>query len=402
MCLLILAERVYAAIMVRDVRGQARHWRTAADALGALRGPPGLTRSELGSRLGLGSGGASDLATRLRDALLIVEGPAAAQGPGRPTTTLHAHPEGPVALAVDLRHGDWRLGTCALDGEVEVLATGPHDDDPGRALALLRRRVTTAARRLDGRVVALGVAVPGRVSGTRLLHATMLGWRDVDLARLGAGADVPVLAGNDAAMAGIAEARTHPSRPAVLLHVVVEVGIGGTLVVDGRPVPGARDLQGEFGHLPMGDLDRVCPCGARGCWGLPFDPRDVASRLGDRRPADPRAYLTRVLGRLDASDDVRRLRDDLASRLGRGLAGLVNAVDPDVVTLGALAGPVRDAAPESFAAAYDAGLMSLHRERPPEVTAATAGPDAVLAGVGLTALDRTLDASRLAAWVAGR
>jgi predicted NBD/HSP70 family sugar kinase len=385
-----------------DLRAQARHWRTAADALTLLRARSGLTRRELGERLGLGSGGVSDLASRLRAARLIVERTVSARGAGRPTSTWHAHPEAPVALAVDLRHGDWRLGVCALDGEVTMLVAGVHDGDPDRSLALLRRRVTAAARSLEGRVVSVGVAVPGQVSGARLLQASMLGWRDVDLARLGAGAGVPVLAGNDASMAAIAEARVHPARPAVLLHLVAEVGLGGAVVVDGRPVPGARGLQGEFGHLPLADPGLACPCGAHGCWGVAFDPREVARRLGDPTPADPRGYLGGLLARPDVPDAVLRLREDLATRLGRGLAGLVNVVDPDVVTLGALAGPVRDAAPARFADAYDLGLMTLHRDRPPLLATATAGADAVLAGVGLTALDQTLDAARLASWAEGR
>jgi predicted NBD/HSP70 family sugar kinase len=385
-----------------DPPAQARHWRTAADALSLLRSRPGLTRSELREGLGLGSGGVSDLASRMRDARLVVERPAGVRGPGRPTSTLHAHPQGPVALAVDVRHGDWRLGVCSLDGDVRMLAEGVHGADPDRSLTLLGRRVTTAARRLAGRAVALGIAVPGQVTGDRLLQASMLGWRDVDLSRVAGASGLPVHAGNDAAMAAVAEARTHPSRPAVLLHVVVEVGLGGALVVGGLPVPGARGLHGEFGHLPMGDADVDCPCGARGCWGVPFDPREVARRLGEPMPTDPRSYLEGLLQRRDAPAPVLRLREDLAHRLGRGLAGLVNAVDPDAVTLGALAGPVRDAAPDRFAAAYDAGLMSLHRDHPPLLTAAHAGADAVLAGVGLVALGANLDAARLAAWAGDR
>src|ERR1700710_1206354 len=98
--------------MTSEVHVQARHWRSAADALALLRARAGLTRRELGELLGLGSGGVSDLAARLREARLIVESPVRAEGQGRPTSTLHAHPEAPVALAVDVRHGDWRLGVC--------------------------------------------------------------------------------------------------------------------------------------------------------------------------------------------------------------------------------------------------------------------------------------------------
>ncbi|WP_309234128.1 ROK family protein, partial [Micromonospora sp. ATA51] len=32
------------------------------------------------------------------------------------------------------------------------------------------------------------------------------------------------------------------------------------------PVTGAHGAAGEYGHLPLGDRRRHCPCGARGCW----------------------------------------------------------------------------------------------------------------------------------------
>ncbi|MGB8876423.1 MAG: helix-turn-helix domain-containing protein, partial [Solirubrobacteraceae bacterium] len=77
---------------------QARHWRSAAAALELVRHRPQLTRRELAAELGLASGAASDLVGRLRAAHLVAERPAPAHGPGRPTTSLHAHPEGPVLL----------------------------------------------------------------------------------------------------------------------------------------------------------------------------------------------------------------------------------------------------------------------------------------------------------------
>src|SRR4051794_34495074 len=98
---------------------QARHWRSAADALAAVRREPGVTRAELGRGLGLDSGPTSDLVKRLTDAALVTEQRAAPEARGRPTTTLHASPFGPLALVLDIRHGDWRMGTCGVDGVVD-------------------------------------------------------------------------------------------------------------------------------------------------------------------------------------------------------------------------------------------------------------------------------------------
>ena len=204
------------------------------------------------------------------------------------------------------------------------------------------------------------------------------------------------MVGNDATMAAVAEARARPAVGA-LLHLVLEVGIGGALVLDGRPLQGAHGLAGEFGHLPFGDRAQVCGCGARGCWGLAFDPRLLATRLGQPEPADPRGSLRRILDAPRTAAE-RRLREEMAADLGAGTAGLVNALAPDTVTLGGLAGVLRDAAPDEFQHALAAGLMDVHRGREPDVVAAQAGEDAVLVGVGLTALDAVLDARRLALW----
>jgi predicted NBD/HSP70 family sugar kinase len=382
--------------MSGDRTPQARHWRSAAAALELMRRRPAPTRRELALELGLASGPASDLVGRLRAARLVAERPAALPGPGRPTTRVCVHPDGPVVLALDLRHGDWRMAVCGLDGEPEQVASGRHrGGSVGAVLGRLRRVITAAADEFAGRALAVGVAVPALTAGTRVLDASMLGWREVELDVI-AGA-LPLIVGNDATMAAVAEARAHPAA-GVLLHLVLEVGIGGALVLEGRPAHGARGLAGEFGHLPFGDPDQVCGCGARGCWGLSFDPRRLASRLGEPEPADPRGWLRRILETSRPAPAERHLREQLAADFGRGTAGLVNALDPDLVTLGALAGQLRDASPDAFGRAFGSGLMSAHRRSAPGIVTGRAGEDAVLVGTALVTFDRILDAPQLALW----
>lgn len=378
---------------------QARHWRSAAEALALVRRDPGVTRTELGRQLGLDSGPTSDLVKRLAGAELITERPTAAGRPGRPTTTVHASPSGPVAVVVDLRHGDWRLGVCAVDGTVDLLATGKHDGrHPDDLLDALRRRIDGCARNLGDRLVGIGVAVPGPVAGDRLVQATMLSWQDVDLSRLGLRPELALVVANDATAAAVGEVRLHSPRPRTLVHIVVEIGIGGALVVDGRPVPSARGLQGEFGHLPFGDPTARCRCGARGCWTVPFDVEQIASAARIPLPTDPRSWLHRLFTEGCPAADVRRVRQALAADLGRGIAGLVNAMDPDLITLGGLASDLRGAFPEGFERSLLDGLMTVHRERPPAVVDARGGENAPLIGVGLSVFDRVLDAELLARW----
>jgi predicted NBD/HSP70 family sugar kinase len=377
-------------------------WRGAVAVLDAVRREPGVTRSAMAQRLGLRSGTATELAARLRELALLAESPAAPAGRGRPTTTLAAHPDGPLVLAVDVRHEDWRCAVGQLDGRMEVVAARRHDgSDPGAVLAALRRVILRARRQAGPRLRVVSVAVAGTVRELTLVQAATLGWVDVGLGGLTTGTGLPLLAGNDATLAGVAEARRGPAAGAsTLLHLTVEVGIGGTLVAGGRAQTGATGAGGEFGHLPFGDRALRCPCGARGCWDLEVDGRALARHLGEPAPADARSYARRVLERAPGEPRARRALAAVAGALGAGTAGLVNAGDPDVVTLGGLAGPLRDAAPEAFAAAYADGLMAFRRPQPPPVLTAGHGEDGALRGALDAGFDVVVSEAGLAAWAA--
>jgi predicted NBD/HSP70 family sugar kinase len=212
-------------------------------------------------------------------------------------------------------------------------------------------------------------------------------------------AAVPLLIANDAALAGVAEARYGAAvGAATALHVTVEVGVGGTLVIDGRSVTGATGAGGEFGHLPFGDPELRCPCGARGCWDLTVDGRAIARHLGDPPPGNPRTYARAALARATADPAARAATTRAALALAGGLAGLVNALDPDVITLGGLAQPLRQPVEAEFAATFIDGLMRFRRTDPPKLLPATLGDDGALHGAAVTGLDHVLTPEGLTAW----
>jgi predicted NBD/HSP70 family sugar kinase len=384
------------------VRAREARWRSAVAVLDEVRRHPGATRAAVARRLGLTSGSAAEITARLRDLDLLAEAPVAGGRRGRPTSVLGPHPRGPLVLVVDLRQEDWRCAVAGLDGRPEPIATGRHATrEPVAVLEAVHAVVHRGHAAYGDRVRAVGVAVAGTVRNGRLVQAATLGWDAVDLGALAADADVPLVVGNDARLAGVAEARSGAAvGAAASLHVTVEVGVGGALIVDGRPVTGATGAAGEFGHLPFGDPAQRCPCGARGCWDLDVDGRALARHLGAPPPVDPRTFARRVLA---SSDPVARAAlARTATSLGAGVAGLVNALDPEVVTLGGLAEPLRAAAPDEFAAAFADGLMTFRRTSPPGVVPAAFGEDGALHGAAATALDQVVSEPGLAAWAASR
>jgi len=407
-------------------RGRAAtlRWHTAAQVLATLRRVPGITRAALARELGLTSGLATEIVARLRDLRLLTEAPAPVVGRGRPTTVLRPHPEGPVVLALALRQEDWRAAVATVDGRLIEPRRRRHPSrEPDAVLATLRRAVDRARDRYGHRLRAVSLAVAGAIYDDHLVQAATLGWGAVDLRAVARDTSLPLLLGNDATLAGVAEARAGAATTAgTALHLIVEVGVGGTLTIDGRPVTGAHGAAGEYGHLPFGDRALRCPCGARGCWDLAVDGRALARHLGEPPPVDALSYAWEVIRRAtgaphpgpdpdprsgrrvparDGGDPAaRRAVDAVAAALGDGIAALVNLHDPDLVTLGGLGPALRRVAGPAFDDAYAAGLMSVHRAQPPPVVAAAFGDEGPLHGAAVLGLDHITGESALAEWAA--
>ncbi len=207
--------------------------------------------------------------------------------------------------------------------------------------------VVGLVRDLEARVGArctVGIGHPGAISpATGLVknaNSTRLNGRplDVDLRRGLGRADIRF--SNDANCFAVSEAADGAGAGAsVVFGVILGTGVGGGIVIDGRPLVGAQAIGGEWGHnaLPLPRDDErpgpQCYCGRRGC---------VEAWLSG--PAF-QAQFARVAGReLRATDiaEAAAAGDRVAAqclelycdRLARALANVVNLIDPHVIVLG--------------------------------------------------------------------
>jgi predicted NBD/HSP70 family sugar kinase len=130
--------------------------------------------------------------------------------------------------------------------------------------------------------------------------------------------------------------------------------------------------------MPFGDPAVACPCGAHGCWGTAVDGSALARILGRPTPRDQVTFARRVI--TNPTPEERPAVATIARNLGRGIAGLVSAVDADLVTLGGLGVDLLTAAPDALRDAYLAGLMAYRRADPPPIVPTTLGNDGPIAG----------------------
>lgn len=201
--------------------------------------------------------------------------------------------------------------------------------------------------------VALGVGIPGVVNdGVILTVPNLTNWIDeVDLrdeleARLG----VPVRLGNDVSVGLRGEWIAGAARGAdEVLGVWMGTGIGGALILDGRPYEGSRGAAGELGHVLVRPGGALCTCGRRGCIEAYAGRRSMAATaaamvdagrqtsLFTIRDDEGKSTLTsKVWARaLDERDDLaRQLFDVAVETLGIGVASVVNMLDVELVVIG--------------------------------------------------------------------
>lgn len=370
-----------------------------------LHANPGTTRADLSRALALRSSSAAEITARLKALHLVTEATATPTGArGRPSPVLAAHPAGPLVCAVDVSHERWRVAAIQLGGGIIDDRGGRHRRRAADAVfGTVREQIAALRRRHGERIRAVSVAVPATVQGDRLVQASNLGWRNVPLDPLRPDPSVPLLVGNDASLGGVAEARRGAAAHAgVVLHLTIEVGVGGVLVVGGQPVTGATGAGGEFGHLPFGDPARRCPCGARGCWDLEVDGRAMARTLARRTPRNPRTTGERILAAASGDPDAYAAVRAAAAAFGRGAAALVNALDPDLVTISGLAIGLADQAPATLERAYRDALMRFRRRQPPPLVPSALGNHGILIGAAEAAFDTVLSDQGLRTWTAAR
>ncbi|MEE9425885.1 MAG: ROK family protein [Methylococcales bacterium] len=159
----------------------------------------------------------------------------------------------------------------------------------------------------------------------------------------------PISVANDANCFALSEATDGAGSGAgVVFGVILGTGVGAGLVVNGTIIEGANGVAGEWGHnpLPWPTADEnqgsMCYCGKTGCIETYLSgPGLVKAHQQSMGLATDSDYRREVITAQDIiAQAVKQDHNCLNSlnryvdRLARGLAHVINIVDPDVIVLG--------------------------------------------------------------------
>jgi fructokinase len=247
-------------------------------------------------------------------------------------------------IQVGVDFGGTKIEAAALDGEGRFLARRRAPTPGGYEAAIdeVCRLIDEVEAEAGGRGT-VGVGAPGSVSPrTGVVRNANTGWLngrpfrdDLEMAL-----KRPVRLVNDANCLALSESLDGAAAGAsTTFAVIIGTGCGGGLVAGGQLVEGANGFAGEWGHVSLpwprsGEAPGPqCWCGRRGCletWiSGPAFQRDHLEG-GGRDLTPPQIVEAAQAGEPQAVLALDRYVD----RLGRGLAMIVNIVDPSVFVFG--------------------------------------------------------------------
>ena len=264
------------------------------------------------------------------------------------------------------------------------------EHEPAEALARIVAELAVAIegthREYPG-VQSVGIGFPGFIepaSGAVSLSPNLPGLTDADIAgplsrRLG----MPVRLENDALCAAWGEYQLARPQPGNLVYIGLGTGVGGGLILDGKPYPGQHGVSMEVGHIIVHPEGRPCGCGNRGCLEQYASASGVAISYRELAQAEQDAEaIARLAGQGEAAA-VEAYR--IASHaLAVALAHIQKVVDVETVIIGGGMSAAWPLLRDRFEAYLDTDLIPALRGRI-RMVAAQGGDQAGMLGAAYLA-----------------
>lgn len=255
-------------------------------------------------------------------------------------------------FGVDIGGTTVKLGLFTTDGEIvdkwEIKTRTENQGEavlPDIAEALKEKLEEKKIGRDE--VEGIGVGVPAPVNAEGVVQNTAnLGWGYKEVKRemeelSGMRAEI----GNDANVAALGEMWLGAGKGRKnIVMVTLGTGVGGGIIIDGKPLVGAHGAGGEIGHLCVNyeETDH-CGCGNTGCLEQYASATGI-TRLANIRLAkdDAKSVLREqevsaktVFDAVKAGDAVaKEIAEEFGKYLGHAMANLAAVADPSAIVIG--------------------------------------------------------------------
>ena len=280
---------------------------------------------------------------------------------GRRPSIYGLNPDAGYFIGLDIRHTHASIAVTDFKGAVKCF-----EDNIPFILEIDEACLHTIAKNIRNffvehdlewnRVLGMGISVAGRVN-PKTGYSNLYSFdpeRPINKI-LSEDLDIPVVIENDSRamtygeyLSGVVKKEKN------VLFVNVSWGLGMGMILDGRLYYGTSGYSGEFGHFPLLNNDQICRCGKVGCLETGASGSALVRMISEQLQAGRASSLSRLFkdqGKVNLNDIFKAIQEEdiltietiekIGGNLGRGLAGLINVFNPQLVVLGgkmALAG----------------------------------------------------------------
>lgn len=260
-------------------------------------------------------------------------------------------------LAIDLGGTNIKAGIVRDDYALLSSTSTPTSAASGGGV-VTQNIIEAACRALEqagltaGDIRSIGLGCPGFVDSSKgaVRYSNNLGWHDYPLAEKlsSAFSGLPVTIGNDANAAALGEYLAGSAKDATSAVIItLGTGVGTGIIIDGKIITGYASGAGELGHMVIEKDGRACTCGRLGCWeaycsatGL----KALTKKVMDERPDSKMWEIYKNEGKISGQTAFiaaqegdfagQRVVDDYISYLACGIANIINALQPEVISIG--------------------------------------------------------------------
>jgi predicted NBD/HSP70 family sugar kinase len=216
---------------------------------------------------------------------------------GRPGRQLQLNRSQPSFLGIQLGVSQTQLAELPLGAtdENDWHFSFQHDPATASPAAEWEKQLRAAAKNLRAKkFLGVVLSAPGIVdeASRRILFSPNIHWSEsADLcARIGKIWDAPVLLVQEERALALGYHTNHPDHEDFLLADFGE-GVGGAVIVGGKPLTHPLPISGEFGHTPALGNTRRCGCGAVGCVETLLSTSGLLKSFAAAHPRKPKSWL---------------------------------------------------------------------------------------------------------------
>ena len=272
---------------------------------------------------------------------------------GRRPSIYGLNPEAGYFLGVDIRNThasvavtDFKGGLITFQDSIPFKMEA-NEDAVHRVAASIREFITQEHIEWN-KIMGLGISIPGRVNPvTGYSNSYSFDAKRPISAILAEDLNLHVVLENDSRAMTYGEYLGGGLKEKNMLFVNVSWGLGMGMILNGRLYYGTSGYSGEFGHFPLLDNGQMCRCGKIGCLETGASGSALVRMIGEKLSSGRASSLAakyKAEGRVNLNDIFKAIQSEdilaietvekVGTNLGKGLAGLINIFNPELVVIG--------------------------------------------------------------------